>query len=207
MTDHCQGNTTKKASRVSFPESQSTLLTYHLYLAAVDLSESSEDKDRVWYTHRDFQRNLSQLHRAAAQRRNPSSSLDDDGIGDIIDTEERLVDQRCIEPFVRAQSIRESVQAVIAAQNRLRSVYGYGYDPELLANANREVSSYRHRIAHLVAMRDAANIMDTNSGTLAQDGKGAGKSINVRRTTKSPLRQQRRRERIRQPHGGRINAA
>ena len=143
--------------------------------------------------------------------------LDDDEMMDICLAEQEI-DRRCIERLItNVSSVRQPIQSVLDEQRRLRE--GGFIDPIRLASAIENVSQHRHRIAHLVALRDAQEV----SSFWSQDNDTQHDSRHHRRSSvpvapqdlvpistatyatptsknrkksKSPMRQQRRRDRI-----------
>ena len=143
--------------------------------------------------------------------------FDDDAMMDICLVEQEI-DKRCIERLItNVSSVRQPIQSVLDEQTRLRE--GGVVDPIRLASAIENVSQHRHRIAHLVALRDAqevSSIWSQENDTRHDNHLHRRSSVPVapqdlvsistasyatptsknRKKSKSPMRQQRRRDRI-----------
>ena len=141
--------------------------------------------------------------------------------------EEYEIDKRCIEQLINnVSSVRQPILSVLAEQTRLREETGK-VDPDRLASIIENVSNHRHRIAHLIAVRDAQEVAAYYSKPTSPKSQYGGcrrlsipiaprdlvsisistygtptSSQNSRKSTttksKSPMRAQRRRDRISQ---------
>ena len=143
--------------------------------------------------------------------------FDDDAMMDMCLVEQEI-DKRCIERLItNVSSVRQPIQSVLDEQTRLRE--GGVVDPIRLASAIENVSQHRHRIAHLVALRDAQEVLSfwsQENDTRHDNHHHRRSSVPVapqdlvsistasyatptsknRKKSKSPMRQQRRRDRI-----------